>query len=127
MERIWPLPTINSTAIYFKNIKKNVKTVCKHESYDDTQSHQIRHKFLPNSLYQQRLVTSQPHTRLHIPYMHFPKKGKRWTVVFHIRGSVHRELSWRVIKLKNYYYYYYYYYYTIYMSPVTGISSWYFS
>jgi len=26
-----------------------------------------------------------------------------------------------------YYYYYYYYYYTIRMSPVTGISSWYFS
>ena len=26
-----------------------------------------------------------------------------------------------------YYYYYYYYYYTICMSPVTGISSWYFS
>jgi len=25
------------------------------------------------------------------------------------------------------YYYYYYYYYTIRMSPVTGISSWYFS
>jgi len=27
----------------------------------------------------------------------------------------------------TYYYYYYYYYYTIRMSPVTGISSWYFS
>ena len=27
----------------------------------------------------------------------------------------------------DYYYYYYYYYYSICMSPVTGISSWYFS
>jgi len=27
----------------------------------------------------------------------------------------------------HHYYYYYYYYYTIRMSPVTGISSWYFS
>jgi hypothetical protein len=37
-KRIWPLPTINSNAIYLKN-KQNVKMVWKHESHDNIQSH----------------------------------------------------------------------------------------
>ena len=46
---------------------------------------------------------------------------------FHFEPLHKRRKISKNIEITCNYYYYYYYYYTICMSPVTGISSWYFS